>query len=213
MPNVQTLRHDVECEGDEALVGRSGIPRVRKGSREQLTADAITNSSARNQRSPHTQLRAKPRISPSASATHKPSGSSLSENRWKSGGREVAIRPKPWRSVRSLMLRTTSSSARCNSSARAGRYLICMGTGPRIQRCRNIICHEIGGTGRWSGAPGRDARNKRLRRRCRCAKCLDTVVAAALAGQPLHEGSDRGVGREPMPDKDPIAQHAPMPAM
>jgi hypothetical protein len=40
----------------------------------------------------------------------------------------VAIGPKPWRSVRSLMLRTTSSSAFCNSSARAGRNTVGTGT-------------------------------------------------------------------------------------
>src|SRR5262249_50547195 len=78
------------------------------------------NNSERNQGSPHTQLKADPTISPSSSATQSTPGSYLKENSWKAAGRTDAIAPNPCRSVRSLMLLTISSCARCSSSARAG---------------------------------------------------------------------------------------------
>ena len=40
MPDVQSLRHDVEREGDEAFVGGACLPGVLNGSRQQLVADA-----------------------------------------------------------------------------------------------------------------------------------------------------------------------------
>jgi hypothetical protein len=52
-----------------------------------------------------------------------PQSIGIVENSWKSAGRAAAIRPKPWRSVRSLLLQATSSSAVCSSSARAGRMI------------------------------------------------------------------------------------------
>src|SRR5579859_7469473 len=77
------------------------------------------NNSAKNQSSWQTQLNAQPTISPSSSATQSPAGSSLKENSWKAAGRTEAIAPNPCRWVRSLMLLTISSCARCNSPARA----------------------------------------------------------------------------------------------
>jgi hypothetical protein len=74
VPNIQTLRHDIEREGDKA---------VRKGSRQQLVTGAAALMTGCDEqfppetKSPQTQLRAKPTMSPLASATHKPSTSSF----------------------------------------------------------------------------------------------------------------------------------------
>src|ERR1700682_1523824 len=40
VPNIQSLRRDVEREGDETFVGRACLPGMREGSRQQLVTDA-----------------------------------------------------------------------------------------------------------------------------------------------------------------------------
>src|ERR1700683_559718 len=84
--NIQSLRHDVEREGDEAFVGGTDLPSVLEGSRQQLVTNAAALLTGCDE-----QFCQKPQVDtypthcetddlPVGLGHHKPSGSSLREN-------------------------------------------------------------------------------------------------------------------------------------